>query len=109
MSSWALSEVFIVYHGSTAIGIATNLVGDQPWIHADFKPSAAANAYQDFLDACTEDDSDLPEPGHQYPESYFDDSMWSVEDEKGHKRGIFLPAVHWNDGAIAWRWREEGD
>lgn len=99
-----MPDSFTVFHNGAALGTATNVSADQPWIHADFEPSDAANAYRPFFDACTDEDAELPEPGDRYPDEYFDEALWYVVDSAGRKRPICLPAVHWNDGDIAWRW-----
>lgn len=101
-----LPDTYTVYHNGTPLGTATNLSADHPWVHADFRPYDAANAYRNFFDACTDDDADFPEPGDLFPPEYFDDEMWYLEDSTGCRRRIFQPAVHWNDGDIAWRWRD---
>jgi hypothetical protein len=109
MRHWHSTDVVTVYHGDTFIGTAKNLSAVQPWMFADFQPSPAANAYREFFEACTDDESELPEPGGRYPVEYLDDSMWSVVDSGGSKHGICLPAIHWSDGDIAWRWRDGDD
>lgn len=109
MRQWHSTDILTVYHGDNLIGTATHLCADQPWMHADFQPSPAADAYRDFFDACTDDESELPEPGGLYPAEYFDDAMWTVVDNSGAKHGISLPAIHWSDGEIAWRWRDGDD
>ena len=106
MRHWHPTDTVLVYHGDTFIGTANNLSSDQPWTQASFLPSRDADAYREFFDACTNDESELPEPGERYPDDYFDESLWTVVDSGGVKHGISLPAVHWSHGDIAWRWRE---
>lgn len=94
-----------LFHGTTELGMITNLYGDQPWVGGDYAPSDAANSYRDFFEHFTDEDRDLPDIGGQYPDTFFDDTLWMIVDVDGKCIPIWLPAVHWSDGDISWRWR----
>ena len=98
-------NVLTLFFADVALGIATNLSFDQPWVHADFTLFDAALPFHRFFDACTDEDQPLPEPGGEFPDEYFDDGQWYVVTRGGERRNIWLPAVHRDANSISWRWR----
>lgn len=106
MFAWINSDLLILCHGSHELGTVTNLAGEQPWIQAVFRPKPIAYQYRAFFGVCVDDEADFPEPGGQFPETYFDDELWIVRNEAGQNHGIWLPAVYWDEQEISWRWRE---
>ncbi|MEM7313328.1 MAG: hypothetical protein AAF497_09275 [Planctomycetota bacterium] len=99
-------ELTLIWCGKP-FGRITNLSGDQPWMHADFAPNADAAELRPFFDACTDEDNPPPDIDSLFDATLFDDSNWFVADSDGTRRPIFMPAVHWADGDISWRWRTE--
>jgi hypothetical protein len=92
-----------LFYQNTDLGIITDVGYDGPEVWASFTPNLAAHPFVSLWRFITDEanfDKDPP-----YPPEYLDDENWSVMDEQGRKRGIFLPAVY-DDGAIGWRWRE---
>ncbi len=89
------------------LGSVTNLSRDQPWMLADFAPNSDAAELRSFFDACTNEDYPPDDIESLFDASLFDDTNWFVADSVGSRRAIYMPAVHWADGDISWRWRTE--
>ncbi|MDC0284676.1 hypothetical protein OAK85_04910 [Mariniblastus sp.] len=92
-------------HGTTILGAVSNLYADQPEVGGDFAPYPEASGYRPFFEHCTDDERDFPEPNGDYPNEYFDDELWFVEHPAEGRMPIWLPAIHWIEGDISWRWR----
>lgn len=103
--SFDTKATYTLFHGDVELGTVSNLYGDQPEVGGDFTPSEVAKSYRPFFDHLTDDEREWPEPSDGYPETIFDDTLWFVEHPTDGRIPIWLPAIHWADGDISWRWR----
>ena len=104
---WQPSDELTLIWCDKPLGSVTNLSADQPWMLADFAPNSDAAELRPFFDACTNEDDPRDEIDSLFDASLFDDTNWFVANADGTRRGISMPAVHWSDGDISWRWRPE--
>jgi hypothetical protein len=95
-----------LHHSGIPLGTISDLYGDFPCISGTFSPNDAGLGFKRFFDACTDEENDPPDIGGEFPDRYFDDELWYVILPDGKRREIFLPAVHWDDMEITWRWRD---
>lgn len=90
-----------LYRGSDVLGIVTDPAQEGPDTIAKLELSGAAANYKDLLNYMRSVTSDSPDPPLAL--NIFED--WFIEDEKGVKRGIFLPAIRPDAKYISWRWK----
>ncbi|MEL6106322.1 MAG: hypothetical protein AAFU85_09810 [Planctomycetota bacterium] len=86
----------------TDVGTITDAGHDGPEVWASYVPNSNAEPLQEMWKFITDEDNFDKDP--PFPDEYLDDESWSIEQEDGQRRSIYLPAVY-EDGAISWRWR----
>jgi hypothetical protein len=92
-----------LYYRDQRLGSVTGVSQDGPEIWASFTPDVAALPFKHMWDFMADEDNWDKDP--PVPPEYLNDSNWSVIDDTGKRRGIYLPAVY-PDSAISWHWRE---
>lgn len=90
-----------LYRGADVVGIVTNPEQEGPQITAVLELTPAAANHKDVLNYMMSVTRDSPDPPLAL--NIFED--WFIEDDKGVKRGIFLPAIRSDAKYISWRWR----
>ena len=90
-----------LYCGADVVGIVTNPEQEGPQITAVLELTPAAANHKDVLNYMMSVTRDSPDPPLAL--NIFED--WFIEDDKGVKRGIFLPAIRSDAKFISWRWR----
>ena len=90
-----------LYRGADVVGIVTNPEQEGPQITAVLELTPAAANHKDVLNYMMSVTRDSPDP----PLALYIFEDWFIEDDKGVKRGIFLPAIRSDAKFISWRWR----
>lgn len=87
----------------TELGSISDVGMDGPEVWASFAPNHDSARFVEMWKFITDEDTcDLDPP---FPADFLDDENWSVLEDGGVKRGIYLPAVY-DDGTISWHWRD---
>ena len=83
------------------IGEIENTYREEYWIHGKFIPCAPYLKYKNFLDSIvSEDGPDVT----KFNKELLDENNWFVKSKDGHK-GIWIPAIYYDDGEISIRYR----
>ena len=84
-----------------AIGKIENTYHEDYWVHGSFISNDAYFKYKNFLDAIVSEEG-MDEK--QYNQELFDENNWFVKSKDGLK-GIWIPAIYYNDGEVSIRYR----
>ena len=82
-----------------------DLAGDFPWVSGRFEPTNLDDIFRGLFAFLVDEDGSTDEP--PFADELLDEEQWWLADGRGKRWGISLPAVHLDDGTIAWRWRGE--
>jgi hypothetical protein len=91
-----------LYHGGVLLGNITNIGQEGVWMSGTVRLTQEGSAYGDFFSYMTDESKGLEDP--PFGRDLLDPNNWFIEDERGMRRGIEVPAVH-DDNSIEWRWK----
>lgn len=91
----------LLFH-EEVIGIIRDQSNDGPEMWGSFEPNDAAIKFTEMWNFMADEDNWDKDP--PVSEDYLEDSNWSILEDAGTRRQIFLPAVY-PDGSISWHWR----
>ncbi len=89
-----------LFHRKTLIGLIKNVGPDEMGLAGNIELLPAAESFKPLFDFLIDEERNHEEP----PFSNELLEGWSIEDDNGVEREIFVPAIDNNYTTIEWRW-----
>lgn len=78
---------------------------DGNWMVGDIELTPLAKTLRPFLESLTDEEHDATDGPERFPTEYWQESNWVIVDDDNNEKEIELPAVHFDESSIYWRWK----